>query len=101
MPRCVTGMPASAAAAIAELTPGTTSNEIPAAASAEPFFAAAPEDERVAALETHDLLAGAGGADHQPVDELLPDLRTARALADEDCAGRRRQRERGRITSAS
>ena len=97
MPRWVTGMPASAAAAIAELTPGTTSNEIPAAASASRFFSTAAEHERVAALEAHDPLPGAGGADHQPVDELLPDLRAARALADEHALRRRRQRERCRI----
>src|SRR5439155_135333 len=34
MPRCVSGIPAYAATATAELTPGTTSNGIPACASA-------------------------------------------------------------------
>ena len=37
------------------------------------FFAAAAEDERVAALEPHDALAAPRGADHQPVNRLLLD----------------------------
>ena len=60
----------------------------------QPFFAAAAEDERVTALESHDFLAGTGGANHQPVDGLLPDLRPAGPLADKDALRRRRERER-------
>ena len=41
-PRCVTGIPASAGAAIAEVTPGTTSNGTPAALSAKASSAPRP-----------------------------------------------------------
>ena len=97
IPRWVTGMPASAAAAIAELTPGTTSKATPAAASASAFFTAAPEHERVSPFETHDAAAASRGAHHEPVDELLAHLRAARPLADEHPLRRRRQLERARI----
>ncbi len=36
MPLCVTGTPANAGAAIADVTPGTTSKSMPAATSARP-----------------------------------------------------------------
>ena len=71
MPRWVTGMPASAGAAIAELMPGTISNGIAGRRQRERFFAAAAEHERVAALEPHDALAAPRGADHQAVDRFL------------------------------
>ena len=50
----------------------------------ERLFPAAPEDERIAALETHDAMAAARLADHQPVDRVLANRRAAGALADEE-----------------
>ncbi len=50
----------------------------------ERLFPAAAEDERIAALETHDSPATARLADHQPVDRVLPDRRTSGALAHEE-----------------
>ena len=58
VPRWVTGMPAAAGAASAELTPGTTSTGMPWAAQCRLLLAAAAEEERVAALEPdHDAAA--------------------------------------------
>ena len=83
-PRCVTGMPASAGAAIALVMPGTTSKRTPAAPQRQRLFAAAPEHERVAALQAHDAAAAARRANHQRVDPLLRQRMAARALADEE-----------------
>ena len=55
-PRCVTGMPAYAGAATPAVTPGTTSNGIPAARQRLGLLAAAAEHERVAALQSDDRL---------------------------------------------
>ena len=68
----MTGIPASAAAAMAELMPGTTSADA-RRAQREDFLAAAPEHEGIPALEAHHALAAPGGADHQRVDRLLAD----------------------------
>ena len=75
-------MPASSGAATAVVTPGTTSNGMPAMRQRQRFFGAAAEHERVAALQPHDALALPRGADHQPIDRLLPDAGAAGALAD-------------------
>ncbi len=56
--RWVTGIPAYAGTARAEVMPGTTSYATPAAARACRLLAAAGEHERVAALEPHHRLAG-------------------------------------------
>ena len=53
IPRCVTGTPAAAGAAIAEVMPGTTSNGTPAACSAACLLAAPAEEERIAALQPY------------------------------------------------
>ena len=57
--RWVTGMPAYAGAAMAAVMPGTTSKRTPAAREGLALFAAAAEDEGVAALEADDAPAGA------------------------------------------
>ena len=53
------------------------------------FLAATAEDERIAALESHDQLALAAEFDEQCRDHLLGD-RPARSLADVDALGRLR-----------
>jgi hypothetical protein len=53
-PRWVTGIPAAAGAARAELTPGTISKRIPAATSDNASSPPATEHERVATLESND-----------------------------------------------
>ena len=70
-PRWVTGMPASAGAAIELVTPGTTVTGTPAAAQASSLLAAAAEHVRVAALEPDHELPGRGPLDQDPVDLLL------------------------------
>ena len=57
-PRWVTGMPAYAAAPIALVMPGTTSNGIARRGQRLGLLAAAPEHERIAALQPHDGRAG-------------------------------------------
>ena len=61
------------------------------------FFAATPEYERIAPLQTDDPLAAARGADQQPIDEFLRHRVTAGAFPDVNPPGRRRQLEDGRI----
>ena len=70
-PRWVTGIPAAAGAAIALVTPGTTSKGTPAAASASASSPAAAEDERVAALQAHDPPAATAVRDERRVDLVL------------------------------
>ena len=67
----MTGMPASAGAAIAELTPGHDLERNPGRRERQRFFPAAAEHERVAALEADHAPAAARGANQQPVDDLL------------------------------
>ncbi len=81
-PRAVTGIPAAAGPAMALDTPGTTSHRTPACAARRQLLAAPAEHERIAALEPHDLLAGAGPVHQQLVDLLLRERGVARALAD-------------------
>ncbi len=76
-PRCVTGIPASAGAAIADVTPGTTSNGTPASSQRRRFFAASAEHERIAGLEPHDALAAPRGGHHA-----LGDVRLRQRLRD-------------------
>ena len=56
----VSGIPAYAGAAIAEVTPGTISNSMPAEASSSASSPPLAEYERVSALEPHDGLALSG-----------------------------------------
>ena len=65
MPRWVTGMPASAGAAIAALMPGHDLERHPGGRERQRFLAAAPEHERVAALQPHHAAAAARGANQQ------------------------------------
>ncbi len=60
----------------------------------ERLLAAAPEDERVAALEPHHAAAAAGGADEQRVDRFLGGAAPPGALSDRDLHRPRRQLER-------
>ncbi len=48
------------------------------------FFAAATEDERIAALQPHDAPAALRGTNHHGVNVFLRQRVTARALADEE-----------------
>ena len=65
--------------------PGTTSNGIPARAQPRRLLAAAPEHERVAALQPHHALARARLLDHEVGDLVLRDaLRAVAALAHVD-----------------
>ena len=64
-PRCVTGMPADSGTAAIDDTPGTSSNGTPASHERERLLAAAPEDERIAALQAHDTAAALAVRDEQ------------------------------------
>ena len=90
-------MPAYAGTATAELTPGTTSNGIRARASAVGLFAAATEDERIAALQPHDPPSAPRVQDQERVDLLLRQRVVARGLPGEDAPGARRLVEETRV----
>ena len=64
-PRWVTGMPAKAGTATAEVTPGTTSTATPAATQARASSPPATEHVGVAALEADDPLALLGAVDDE------------------------------------
>ena len=83
-PRCVTGMPASAGAAIALRDAGHHLAANACSAQRKRLLAASSEHERVAALQAHDAAASARGANHQRVDPVLRERMTSRALADEE-----------------
>ena len=68
--------------------PLTTSTSMPAARRCAHFLAAAPEHERIAALEAHHALAARRLGRHQALDEGLRRARAAAALADLDDARR-------------
>ncbi len=68
------GMPADAGTAEIADTPGTTSNGEPGGREGERLLAAAPEHERVAALQPHRLEALPPQIDEQLVQLLLPEL---------------------------
>src|SRR5262245_17325060 len=61
------------------------------------FFTAPSEHERIPALQSHDFPAVPRSTNHQPVNELLADLRTTGALADEYALRRRRELEDGSV----
>ena len=86
-------MPASSAAATAELMPGTISNGNTGVRERERFFASTAKHERVAALEANDTLTAAGGSNHQPVDELLRDRMAPCAFSNVNTTSRRCQVE--------
>ncbi len=69
--RWVSGMPASAGAAIAELTPGMTVTGHTGRGAGQQLFAAATEDEVVAALQPHDSSTRTSVLDQELVDPLL------------------------------
>ena len=58
MPRSVSGISASAAAASAAVTPGTISNGIFGRAQRRHLLAGAAEDERIAGLQPDDAATG-------------------------------------------
>ena len=84
LPRCVTGIPAYAGPAIAEVMPGTISNGTLRLRERLRFFAAATEDERIAALQPHDALSFPGFLHEQRVDFLLRQRVRARFLPGEN-----------------
>ena len=79
--RCVTGMPAYAAAAMADVTPGTTSKGHRGRRERQRLLAPAAEDERVAALEPHHPLSRRAVLDQQRADLLLRHQVVAAPLA--------------------
>ena len=86
-------MPASSAAATAELMPGTISNGNTGVRERERLFASTAKHERVAALEANDTLTAAGGANQQLVDELLRDRMAPCPFSNVNTASRRREVE--------
>ena len=93
LPRCVTGMPARAGAASAELIPGTISNGIPAATSASASSPPRPNTKGSPPFKPHDALAAPRGAHQQLIDQGLADGGAAGALAYVDALGLARERE--------
>ena len=89
--RCVTGIPAYAGAAIADVIPGTISNGTPASRQRARLLAAAREHEHVAALEPHDLLAVAPELHDQRGDLVLRERVLPGFLADVDLLAVRRR----------
>ena len=85
--RWVTGMPACAGAATPAVTPGTTSKSTPGRAQRLGLLATAAEDERVAALQPHDLAPGGRVLDEQRGRDVLGHLPAAADLADVDQLG--------------
>ena len=61
--RCVSGTPVYAAMPSGVVTPGTISNGMPGGGQRFDLFAAAPEDERIAALQPHHGPAAARALD--------------------------------------
>jgi hypothetical protein len=87
MPRKVSGSSKSAAAASAEVMPGTISKETPASLRSGHFLAGATEDQRITGFEPDHALALAAEPDQQVVDIVLALGMTALALADRDSLG--------------
>src|SRR5437764_616105 len=80
------------------IVPGASSwprNAAPPSSSSDPRQAAtaAPEHERIAALEAYDAASAPGFADHQAVDGLLLNRCPARSLADIEPTRPRREVE--------
>ena len=67
--------------------PGITSNDTPCCAQVVDLLAAAPEHERIAALEAHDVFAALRVLDEQLVDLFLRRAATADELADVEARG--------------
>ena len=80
--RCVSGTPSDVTAARPAVMPLTTSHLDAGVAQVLDLLAAAAEDEGVAALEAHHVLAFARRHDHQLLDEGLRRALAAAALAD-------------------
>ena len=92
-PRWVSGMPASAGAAIAERDAGHDLERHAGSRQRRRFFAAAAEHERIAGLEPHDALAAPRGVDDELVDTaVLRERLPAGALAPPTRASRRRRK---------
>ncbi len=85
-PRCVTGIPASSGAATAVVTPGTTSNGMPAAVSASASSAPRPNTNGSPPLSRTTRLPCSARPHHQAIDGLLLDARAPGALADAEAA---------------
>ena len=111
-PRCVTGMPASAGAASADDTPGTTSTRNAGGLAARALLPRRGRRRTGRRTSAGRRAARARGADHQPVDRLLRDRVAAGALADVEAlratrevddrrAARARRRARDRLAAAS
>jgi hypothetical protein len=58
----------------------------PGGGQRERFLATTPEHERIAALQPHDLMATARFPNHEPIDRVLRNGRTAGALANKEPA---------------
>ena len=84
VPRCVTGMPAEAGAAIALRDARHDVVRHAGLLQRQRFLAAAAEHERIAALQPHDATSAPGGANHQRVNRGLRHRVPAGALADEE-----------------
>ena len=93
-PRCVTGIPESSGAAIALEIPGTISHGMPGRGQRERLLAAASEHKRIAALQPDHAMAATCLANHQPIDRILTDRRTAGAFPDEEPSRVRRKPKR-------
>ncbi len=65
-----------------DVTPGTTSNAMPASASASSFLAAAPENERIAAFEPDHRQPAPRALDHHAADLFLRERMHRLFLAD-------------------
>ena len=99
-PRWVTGTPADAGAAKAEVTPGTTSKGMTGGDQRLGLLSAAPEDERVAAFEPDDRPSLAGVLDDEGVDLVLASKLTG-SLPDVDTQRLgRNQVEQARVDQA-
>src|SRR5207237_1688068 len=61
------------------------------------FLRTTAEDERVASLQPHDALPATSGADHQPMNRLLPDALAAGALAHAEALRLRKPSQRARV----
>ena len=81
--RSVSETPSRAAAPCADVMPGTISTAMLARAAGFDFFAGAPEDQRIAALEPHHAPAGFCERHHQRVDVVLLAGRAVAGLADQ------------------
>ncbi len=91
MPRWVTGMPASAGAAVADVTPGTISNGTPASASASASSPPRPSTNGSPALSRTTRRPARASATIRSLTCFLRDRLVADPLRDRNAIGRRRQ----------